>query len=197
MWKGLLRESLRQHSSPPSAGAHGARQWEHFSSYSAALCQGKCSLGWTLRLSCTIPGCHAVLQGAVKKMTQEFALKVMFPLIPSSPLGLTSLGSAAEEGRAQGCPSTVVRGCVPSWGTGAGHTEPGRSSWLHQWASSHLLSFLGPFSFTWAGRSEPDSSIVPLPAALSAMCTANHSFSPVNNDSLGLRFMAWLLVPWW
>lgn len=58
-------------------------------------------------------------------MTQEFVLKVMFPLIPCSPLGLTGLGRAAEEGRAEGCLSAVVRGCVPSWGTGAGHTGPG------------------------------------------------------------------------
>lgn len=79
-----------------------------------------------LRLSHTIPECHSALKGAVKNMTQEFVKKLMFPLIPCSPLGLAGTPAkeevmrgeelnrtAAAPGPTRGAGSSPYLGCVP------------------------------------------------------------------------------------
>lgn len=63
--------------------------------YCCSLARGNAPSRELLRLSHIIPECHSALKGAVRKMTQEFVKKLMFPLIPCSPLGLA--GTPAKE----------------------------------------------------------------------------------------------------
>lgn len=58
------------------------------SNYCCSLAKGNAPLLEPLRLSHIIPECHPALKGAVKKMTQEFVKKLMFPLIPCCSSGL-------------------------------------------------------------------------------------------------------------
>lgn len=70
--------------------AAGRASWNGFLLQQLLLLlgKGKCSLLEPLRLSHIIPECHPALKGAVKKMTQEFVKKLMFPLIPCCSSGL-------------------------------------------------------------------------------------------------------------
>ena len=65
------------------------------SDYCCSLARGNAPSLELLRLSHIIPECHSALKSAVKKMAQEFVKKLMFPLIPCSPLGLA--GTPAKE----------------------------------------------------------------------------------------------------
>lgn len=71
------------------------------SDYCCSLARGNAPSLELLRLSRIIPECHSALKGAVKKMTQEFVKKLMLPLIPCSPLGLSGrrLRKRQREGR--------------------------------------------------------------------------------------------------
>lgn len=65
------------------------------SDYCCSLAKGNAPSLEPLRLSHIVPECHPALTGAVKKMTQEFVEKLMFPLIPCCPSGLA--GTRAQE----------------------------------------------------------------------------------------------------
>lgn len=67
----------------------GRAGMDFFSSdYCCSLAKGNAPSLEPWRLSHIIPECHAALKGTVKKMTQEFVKKLMFPLIPCCPSGL-------------------------------------------------------------------------------------------------------------
>lgn len=61
------------------------------SDYCCFLAKGNAPSLEPWRLSHIIPECHPALKGAVKKMTQEFVKKLMFPLIPCRPSGLVGI----------------------------------------------------------------------------------------------------------
>lgn len=111
------------------------------SDYCCSLARGNAPSLELLRLSHIIPECHSALKGAVKKMTQEFVKKLMFPLIPGSPLGLA--GTPAKEAVNErggikshcSCPraNTTVPGLCPlRGGEEKGETSSGQFFWLYR-----------------------------------------------------------------